>query len=147
MTLVKVKPGFSNNLFMGHPVIENLMKDIFNTETTGNGNNGATYSTPKVNIYETEKAYKLEMAVPGLSKKDISINVDNDILTITADSEPQERDYLRQEFHYGKFSRKFNLSEDIDQEGIKAAFSNGILEITLSKKEVVIEKPKKIKIS
>ena len=144
MTLVKVKPGFSNSYLMSTP-FGNLFSDFFNTVVPEERQ--VTPTIPKVNISETEKAYKLEVAVPGLSKKDINISVDNDVLTISAELEKEEKEYLRQEFNYRQFVRKFTLTDDIDQEAIKASFSNGVLEITLNKKEIVVDRPKTIKIS
>ncbi len=94
----------------------------------------------KCDIYEKDNSYNIELDIPGYDKKDINIECDNGILTITAEknSETNEEDenkkYIRKERVYGKISRTFNFS-DINEEAIKAEFVNGILKITIPKTE------------
>ena len=95
----------------------------------------------KCDIYEKDGVYHLEMDIPGFDKKDVNIEVDeNDYLTITAEksSEDHEEDdnknYIRKERSYGKYQRSFYLG-DVDKEKINASFENGILKITMPKKE------------
>jgi HSP20 family protein len=99
---------------------------------------------PAANISETEQAYQLEMAVPGFNKEDFRIDLEKDILTISTErqeeenkSENTETNYRMHEFGRCNFSRSFRLSEAIDKDGIKAEYVNGILAITLPKKEEV----------
>ncbi len=96
----------------------------------------------KCDIYEKEGNYHIELDIPGYDKNDIKIECDNNILTISAEKtnetneEDENKKYLRRERFYGKVTRTFNFS-DIDEESIKAEFVNGILKITVPKKEKV----------
>jgi HSP20 family protein len=99
---------------------------------------------PATNITENDQAFHLEMAVPGRSKEDFKINLEKDILTISAEhrksekSEEQEQQaFQMREFNQGDFCRSFSLPEAIDKDSIKAEYVNGILMITLPKMEVV----------
>jgi HSP20 family protein len=97
--------------------------------------------TPSTNILETKDGFELHMAVPGIQKKDVKISLEKNILTISSDTEVQKESddmkYARREFVYGTFERSFTLPDTIDNENIKADFKNGILKVTLPKKEEV----------
>ena len=100
--------------------------------------------TPATNITETNQAYQLEMAVPGFSKEDFKIDLEKEILSISNVKENEEKmsenadpQYLMREFGRRNFCRSFKLNEEIDKESISAEYQNGILMITLPKKEVV----------
>ena len=95
----------------------------------------------KCDIYEKDGAYHLEMDVPGFDKKDVQIEVDdNDYLTITAEKntedseEDADKNYIRKERNYGKYQRAFYVG-GIDKDNIQANFENGILKISMPKKE------------
>ncbi len=107
-------------------------------------------TVPPVNVFESETAYKIELAAPGLNKKDININLENDVLTISAETEEKEvsdeGQYTKREFDYANFSRSFTLPEIVDKEKIEAKSENGVLIITINKKKEVINKPKQIAI-
>ena len=107
-------------------------------------------SVPAVNVEETNKEYKIEVAAPGLDKKDFNVKAENNLLTISSEKEMKNEEkkegYLRREFSYGSFSRSFNLPEGTDVEKISATHNNGILIVTIPK-SVVVEKSKEIKIS
>lgn len=96
----------------------------------------------KCDIYEKDNVYHIEMDVAGFAKEDISIEAKNGYLTIRAEknSETNEEDsnknYLRRERVYGKYERSFDLG-DLDQDKINAQFNNGVLEITVPKKEEI----------
>jgi len=96
---------------------------------------------PATNITEDEKAFYLEMAVPGFSKKDIKISIEKDMLKIfserTKEENNQEQNYRVREFGQSDFCRTFNLGEHIDQDNIKAEYKDGILSVTLPRKEEV----------
>lgn len=83
------------------------------------------------------------MAVPGYSKNDFSINIDKDVLTISANVENGREDvsYLVNEFAKTSFERRFNLGKSIDTSKIEASYKEGILEVTLTKREEAMEKP------
>ena len=104
----------------------------------------------KVDISEDENAFYIEAEMPGLKKEDISLGVEEDVLTIKGErkkeTEEQGKNYHRVERNYGSFSRSFNLGELIDQENIEASFENGVLHVSLPKaqqvrktKEITIE--------
>ncbi len=104
---------------------------------------------PAVNIEENEKEYVLEVATPGLDKKDITIHLDQRVLSIAsskeAKNEKKQDNYLCREFNYSSFSRSFTLPEDTDSSNIKASHKNGILNIVIPKnKAVQIQKEIKI---
>jgi len=107
-------------------------------------------TVPPVNVFESETAYKIEFAAPGLDKKDIKINLENDVLTISAEREEEDvkdkGQYTKREYNYFNFSRSFTLPEIADREKIEAKTENGVVLITINKKEEVINKPKKIEI-
>jgi len=94
---------------------------------------------PAVNIYENDEAFSLEFMVPGRSKKDFVINLENEYLTVSAEAK-QENDaaskgYSRKEFTCCAFSRSFTLPDTVKTDKITAAYENGILTITLPKKD------------
>lgn len=109
-------------------------------------------SIPNANIYENEKDYKIKLAVPGLEKKDMKIEVDNGILTISGEKEEEKKEekgnYRRREFTYNSFCRSFTLPENSLPDKIDAKYENGILNLSIPKKEITVQKPKKeIKVS
>lgn len=103
-------------------------------------------SVPAVNIVEKDKVFEIELAAPGLNKKDFDITVDKGVLTISAEKETQkeekEENFTRKEFNYQTFSRSFALPEYVSDENIKANYENGILKLEVVKK-VPAKAPKK----
>lgn len=104
-------------------------------------------STPAINVTETDKAYNVEVAIPGVRKEDCTVRLNDDILTIAVASEgkSQEGDpkrYLRQEFSYSKFEQSFTLPDDVDKKGVGAEVRNGVLFIALPKVEAKKEEDK-----
>ena len=95
-------------------------------------------SVPAVNVKESDKGFEIEMAAPGLSKKDFNIKVEDRILTVSSEKkeekEEKEKDYMRKEFSYSSFSRSFALPETVDSEEVKAQYTDGVLRLTLMKK-------------
>jgi HSP20 family protein len=107
---------------------------------------------PDANIIENEKDYRIELAAPGLEKKDFKVEVSNGVLSISAEKEEEEMEerdnYKRREFAYNSFCRSFTLPDNSLPDKIDAKYENGILRLSLPKKEVTISKPKKeIKVS
>ena len=148
MTLVRV---YKKN---GRPVHQNensyRFSDMFN-DFFGEENYRGVYSDPKVNVIEEKEHFELEIAIPGVSKDDISIDVENDNLNIShKEKEESEKKavYNRREFDYSHFERSFHLPKTIDSGKIKARMDNGILTINLPKREEAIDRgPREIKIS
>lgn len=138
-----------------------LVSDFFDTDLAlrpshfdfdGSFFKGLRNNLPSVNITEDEKNFKFELAAPGLEKKDFKVETDNGTLTISCEKEKESKEekenYFRKEFSYSSFSRSFQLPENSLPEQIDAKYENGILKLTLPKKEVTIAKPKKeIKVS
>lgn len=102
---------------------------------------------PSVNIKENETDYKLEMAIPGKKKEDLNISVESDILTISCEKKEQKEEdkgkYTRREYSYHSFKRTFSLPEGIIADHIIASYEDGILNISLPKKELLEDKPSK----
>lgn len=106
-------------------------------------------SAPAVNIKEQDKAFTLELAVPGMKKEDFKIELDKDVLTVSADvssASKSEDDavYSRREFKYASFKRVFTLPKAIDKEQINANYTDGVLNLTLPKLEAEIPAPKRM---
>lgn len=126
--------------------------DFFNDSYFTNGHNFASEgSTPAVNVVEDEKNYRIEVAVPGLTRKDVRIDLEDDVLTISSEQKEQKEEkrenYMRREFRHSAFKRSFQLPETVDQNKIEASHDAGILTIQLPKREEVLQKaPKQIEI-
>ena len=109
-------------------------------------------NVPSVNIVENREHYMIEMAAPGLEKKDFKIAVDNRMITISAEKKEERKEekpnFMRREFSYNTFTRSFRLPENCLMDKIDAKYENGVLFLTLPKKEVTVTKPvKEIKVS
>jgi HSP20 family protein len=109
-------------------------------------------STPAVNVREEDKNYILDLAIPGVDKKDLKIEINEDVLTISSEmkneSEENRDGYSRKEFSYSSFSRSFNIPENVNREKIEASYKDGILSVALPKqKEEKNKITKKIEIS
>jgi len=121
-------------------VFQNSLDRFFNDDFWGfNGN--LTRSQVPVNIRETDKTYELEMIAPGLTKKDFQLNISGDMLTISVERKEENKEenrsngWLRQEFRMQSFTRSFNLDDSVDAGKISAKYDNGVLHLTLPKKE------------
>lgn len=127
-------PGFLNN-----PRVFDFNGDFF----------GADWATnvPSVNIAENDRYFKIELAAPGLEKKDFKITIENEMLTISAEKQEEKKEekenYMRREFSFNKFTRSFRLPENCFSDKIDAKYDNGVLCLTLPKKEVMMTKQSK----
>ncbi|WP_316819984.1 Hsp20/alpha crystallin family protein [Pedobacter gandavensis] len=90
---------------------------------------------PDVNISETNDQYHIEMAVPGLKKEDFKVNLEGDVLTISAEVKKEDKKYKKQEFSYTSFLRSFTLPDSVDHGSIDATYKDGVLVIEVAKKE------------
>ncbi|MEX2590415.1 MAG: Hsp20/alpha crystallin family protein [Chitinophagales bacterium] len=145
MTLVKwnkPKNEASPNVF-GNPFDSFFNDDFFST--------GLNTTQPAVNIRENDSAYGIEIAAPGLTKKDFNIDLDQDILTVSVEKSNEKEDkddgYTRKEFSYESFRKSFTLPDSVKGENIKAEYQDGLLKLTLPKKEEAKALKKKISIS
>lgn len=133
------------------PLFGNLFDDFFGTEMADwrNQNYSATNTTlPKVNIKEDENGFVVEMAAPGMKKGDFKINVDNSLLTISSQKQEEQKEgegekYTRREFAYHAFTRSFTLPNSADADKVSASYNDGILTVTIPKKEEAKPKPPK----
>ena len=95
---------------------------------------------PRVDIAETEKAFELQVAVPGFDKKDFNIDLEKGKLTISGErkfkNEKKEKNFYSVQTQYGQFSKSFQLPDNVKQKDISATYENGILGITIPKGEV-----------
>ena len=124
-----------------------LTRDWFNWPMNHNANSG---SVPAVNVKETNDAFELEVAAPGMSKQDFKVELDNNLLVISAQKEDkhEEQDekgnYARREFSYQSFTRSFSLPERLVKgDEVVAKYHDGILHITVPKAEEAKVKPAK----
>ena len=109
--------------------------------------NDTTYSTPRMNIMETKDNYKLELCIPGLTKDDVKLSIDQEgnlVVEMTKETKHEEKNnevrYLRHEFSVEHFRQTVMLPEDIHKEQISAKVENGILDIVIPK--VTVEEKK-----
>ena len=104
-----------------------------------------------VNVKETDEAYQIEVAAPGLNKEDFKVQVKDNVLSISFEQKEETTEekshWLRKEFKARSFNRSFNLGEKIDAEKIAAQYEQGILRIQLAKKEAVVAANKIIEIA
>ena len=97
-------------------------------------------NTPAVNISEDDEQFKIELAAPGIDKKDLNINLRDDLLTISTENKEENKEesegkVTRQEFSYQSFCRSFSMPDTVDKEKIKAIHKNGILTVHIPKME------------
>lgn len=113
--------------------------------------NSYVSKSKNVNIEETDNSYELNMELPGFTKNDIKIEIENDVLTISSEVETKEdvneKNYIRKSFSKSSFKNSYMLSEDSDKENINATMENGILNISIGKIKEIEEKNKIIKVN
>ena len=121
-------------------------RELFNWES----NNFSTTSTtlPSVNIKETSENFEVEVAAPGLDKNDFKVTLDGNLLTISSEKQNQhttdEENFTRREFSYQSFQRSFELPKNVvDEDKITARYENGLLHLSIPKKEEAKQKPPK----
>lgn len=136
MTLVRTSHPFAKNL-------DGFVNDIFNdwAPALGKTVREDVFGFPPVNITEKADAYQLEVAAPGFEKENFAVKLDGNLLTIAADKKEATKDEtaktIRKEFSHKTFKRSFSLDEKIEAANISAKYENGILLVTLPKKEEV----------
>ena len=108
-----------------------------------------TVSAFRTDVIDTGDAFKLEAELPGFKKEDIKIDIENDCLTISAERKSETKDekdnYVKRERVYGSFSRSFDVS-GINVDGIEAAYTDGILTVTLPKKAAEVPASRRLEI-
>ena len=136
-----------------------LFNDLFNNFDEGefalpSFNFKKAFQTPKVDIKQNDNAYTLEMDLPGKTDKDVNIELNNNILTISSSTENRKEEksekkadgkWIVRERSYSRFSRSFALPEDVNSEKLSACVKNGILTVTMPRK--ALASPKRIAIT
>jgi HSP20 family protein len=129
-TTHKETPNFSK--FM-KPVFSELVGELFNEV---NKVDGITYK-PLANILENDESFEIQLSIAGYNKEEVTIKLENDLLIIESkDISQVDENFKLCEFKKLAFKRSFNISKEVNREGIKAAFDLGLLKITLPKAEV-----------
>ena len=118
---------------------------LFNTTLADAIGNDYTVSSPSVNVSEHDTHFLVQLAAPGLAKQDFKITLEHDQLIISAEKKTEQEEtngkFTRREFNYGSFKRSFHLDETVNRDGISAAYEDGVLKVTLPKKEDLAKKP------
>ncbi len=107
--------------------------DFFRPLSTGTGE-----KLPAIDVRDAEGNYLIKVDLPGVSKEDIHVKLENGVLSIQAETHKEEKEekagkLIRQERHYGRFLRQMSVGQDVDPASISAAFDNGVLSVTLPK--------------
>ncbi len=140
----------NDNLFPAIPSFFNdvLSRDLWNW---GLNNNSSTNTTiPAVNIRENKDSFIVEMVAPGMKKDDFKVELDDNMLTISSEKNMQDEikdgeNYTRQEFSYQSFQRTFQLPKNVvDADKINAKYENGLLQLTIPKREEAKQKPRRM---
>ena len=119
---------------------QNWLPSIFNDFLDNDWMVKANATAPAINVFETEKEYKVELAAPGMTKEDFNVHIDEEnnlVISMEKKTENKEEKkegrYLRREFSYSKFQQTMILPDDVDKEKISAQVENGVLNIDLPK--------------
>lgn len=148
MAIIKYEP------FRGFEGIARKMNDFVNSFDTNAFSGNFANFVPKVDISEDEVKLYIQAEIPGLSKEDFKVTINDDNLLIIKGSKKREekteednsgRTFIRIERGYGEFTRSFILPDNVNKESIQAKFDNGVLNLTLDKIEP--QKPKEVEIS
>jgi HSP20 family protein len=133
MTLVKFNNGLKNN---AHPFFNDVFDSLLNDSFIGDK---LVARVPAVNIAENDNEFHIELAVPGLKKDDFKINLDKNILTISAEkkseSAEETKKFSKREYSYNSFVRSFTLPDSVDHSKIEADYTDGILKLIVAKRE------------
>lgn len=130
-----------------HKNLSHALDDFFNIGITNSSGHRITTSKPSVNIRENKDSYAIELAAPGYKKDQFNILIEKDQLIVeatiesTTETSDDEGNYTRREFNFGSFRRSFHISDKINSEKIDAKYEDGILTLTLDKREEAKDKP------
>jgi HSP20 family protein len=126
-----------------------LFNSFFEGAAPGNGMTGARRWVPAMDLVETDDEFVLRADLPGLSERDIGIDFEGNVLTVSgerkAEHEEREGGYYRLERAWGSFARSLTLPEGVSAEGIRASFDRGVLEVRVPKPEQ--SKPRRVAIA
>ncbi|MFN0013857.1 MAG: Hsp20/alpha crystallin family protein [Saprospiraceae bacterium] len=143
--IAKIRTYPSTNFLPG-----SFIHDFFNRSIGDFIGTDAVASQPAVNVLETPTDFRLEIAAPGYEKQDFTVSVENDHLSVNANREQKQQTegerFTRREFRFESFQRSFKLPQTVNQESVKAVYENGILNVTLPKKNEAVAVTKTIEI-
>lgn len=146
MTLIKWQPKPMNVL----DDMDTMIHSFFNTDWNFPVRDTRNWS-PAVDVKETDNLFILTADIPGLTKKDIKVNVASGKLSLsgerTYETDQENDNYHYRERRFGTFDRSFKLPDTVDEEKISASFKNGILNVALPKHENILPKEREIKVS
>jgi HSP20 family protein len=144
MALVRWEPVRINSL---QSEMNRLFNTFFDTPTTGNGSTARRW-IPAMDLVETEGDFVLKADLPGLKEDDVTIEVEENVLTVSGERKSEHEDkregYVRVERSYGSFRRSLTLPKGVDAEAVTANFENGVLEVHIPKPEE--SKPRRVAI-
>ncbi len=129
-----------------------LFDDFFTKDLFDFDSQKSSATLPSVNVKESDNAFEIEFAAPGMKKENFKINLEGNQLEISAEDKSDVQDtssdgrYTRREFNYSSFRRSFTIPESVDQENIEASYTDGILKVVVPKKEVTVHKAKAIEV-
>lgn len=142
MSLIKTKKNGD--------LIPSVLSDFFDTDRFFNTRwleREFEQTLPSVNIRENGKEFNIELAAPGFNRNDFKVNVEENVLTISAERKEEKKEenerFTRKEFSYNTFSRSFTLPQTVNGEKIDAKYTDGILRLCIPKKEEAKTLPKK----
>ncbi|MBA5246194.1 Hsp20/alpha crystallin family protein [Marnyiella aurantia] len=127
-----------------------ITKDLFEFNRPKFSPSEATL--PSVNVLEQKDSFEIQVAAPGIKKENFKIDLERNVLTVGSETreETEQKDFdgsfTRREFNYSSFSRSFTLPDSVDADRIEAAYEDGILKITVPKKDITVENIKSIEI-
>jgi HSP20 family protein len=133
MTLVKFGNGQKN--YPVNPFFNDVFDSILNDTFIGDK---LISRVPAVNIAENENEFHIELAAPGLKKEDFKINLDKNVLSVSADKKVEAVEgtkFSKREYNYTSFTRSFTLPETVDHSKITAEYTDGVLKLTVAKRE------------
>ncbi|MBB3059760.1 Hsp20/alpha crystallin family protein [Microbulbifer rhizosphaerae] len=134
------------SLFDLDNIFEQFMSPV---RTIGEGKEG--FFSPRIDVRETKKNYEISAELPGVSRDDINVTLENGVLTLEAEVHREEKEekegrVIRQERRYGKFMRSFNLGSDVSEDEIDANFKDGVLTLKAPKREEAVPRSHRIEI-
>lgn len=133
MKMVKYNPS------VYHQSLNSIVDELFNRPFGSFIGSDGVNQMPATNIKETPESFLLDFAAPGLEKSDFNIKVEQGYLIVESNKELEKTEetdqFLRREFNYSVFKRSFKLSNKVDAQGITASYHNGVLTVTIPKKE------------
>jgi HSP20 family protein len=131
-----------------------MMRDFFNVGSFFDDSWLSRFENkfPAVNISENERQYEIDLVVPGFKKEDIKIKVDDNMLTVSAETkteskEEDKREFTRREYNYSSFTRSFHLPDNAKDDNIDAHYEDGVLTIKIPKTEMQVKATKEVPVN